>query len=60
MERNHGNGTKKMVENVDSFVKIPLAKGAKCCDGNHQATSLLPNLQNKARGGGQRKGVVDV
>jgi hypothetical protein len=58
MERNHGNGTKKMVENVDSFVKISLAKGAKFCDGSHQTTSLLPDLQNKARG--QSRGVVDV
>jgi hypothetical protein len=54
MERNHGNGTKKMVENVDSHVKISLTKGAKCCDGSHQATPSLPKQQNKARGQSKR------
>jgi len=54
MERNHGNGTKKMVKNVDSHVKISLTKGAECCDGSHQATPSLPKQQNKARGQSKR------
>lgn len=59
MVRNNWNGSKKMMDNVDTHAKIYLTTYAKCCDGNHgslshQATHSPKDLQNKERlqGGG--------